>query len=265
MRGSRRVAFRVVAFLFGAAALGALFGIGLVIGWFDTDEGGIHRVHELGFGIAYGVLVGAAFFAMVGRRAVGSSLFLQVIAVALAVVVAAFASGDPGYAAIGAALIVAAAITLALYPARADVLHPHARLSVPLASLAMAGAVPLVAFALTAARLQRDGSSLDPHVNQSHWTTMASMALALVAVGLLASARITGWRFTAWCAGLGVALYGLASMVFSRFPGSELPYAGSEGTGWGVVALVGGLAFITVAEWEARRATPGAPPHHPER
>jgi hypothetical protein len=246
-----------LAFLFGAGALGGLFGIGVVIGWFDTDAGGIHRVHDLGFGVLYGVIVAAAFFAMVRRSAAKPSVFLQVIAAALAVTIAALVSADPGYLAIAAALFVASAVLLALYSERDEVLHPRTRLSPAMTAFVLAVAIPLVWFGISSARLQRAGSPLDPHVNQGHWTTMASMAFGLVAVGLLASARIPGWRFTAWCTGLGAAVYGLGSIVFHRFPGTDVPYAGSKGIGWGLVALIGGLTFVVLAEWEARRsATP---------
>lgn len=255
---ARGIAFSVLTFLFGAAALGGLFGIGLVIGWFDTDEGGIHRVHDLGFGILYGILVAAAFFAMVWRSAAKPSVFLQVIAAALAVIIAALVSADVGYLILAAALLVASGILLPLHPKRGEILHPRTHLSTVMIAFVLAAAIPLVWFGLTAARLQRDGSPLDPHVEEGHWTTMAAMAFGLVAVGLLASARIRGWRFTAWCAGLGAAVYGLASIVFDRFPGTDIAYAGSEGIGWGLVALIGGIGFIAVAEWEARRSGPVA-------
>lgn len=42
----RRIAFTVATAVFAAGAFGGLFGLGLLIGWFDTDEGGIHRVHD---------------------------------------------------------------------------------------------------------------------------------------------------------------------------------------------------------------------------
>jgi hypothetical protein len=58
----------------------------------------------------------------------------------------------------------------------------------------------------------------------------------------------------AWCAGIALALYGIASVVFARFHGSDIPYPGSVGTGWGIAAVIGGLGFIAVAEWEARRS-----------
>src|SRR5437016_11256744 len=93
----RRIAFTVMAFLFGAGALGGLFGIGIVIGWFDKDQGGIHRVHDLGFGVLYGIVLSVAFFSMLRRPERKPSAFLQVVAVALAVAVASLVSTDPGY------------------------------------------------------------------------------------------------------------------------------------------------------------------------
>ena len=95
---------------------------------------------------------------------------------------------------------------------------------------------------------------MDPHVSMDHWVNMSAMALGLVFVGLVAASRVRGWRLTAWCAGLGTASYGLASIVFSRYPGSDVGYPGSEGIGWGLVALLAGLMFITVSEWEVRSA-----------
>jgi hypothetical protein len=47
--------------------------------------------------------------------------------------------------------------------------------------------------------------------------------------------------------------YGIASIVFARFPGTDSPYPGSEGIGWGVVSVTGGAAFAVLAEWEVRR------------
>jgi hypothetical protein len=68
--------------------------------------------------------------------------------------------------------------------------------------------------------------------------------------------RLSGWRITAWCAGAGAFLYGLASLVFATFPGTNVPYPGSEGAGWGVAAMVWGLWFIAAARWEAVRSRP---------
>jgi len=251
-RSGRRVAFRVLSALLAAGALGGLFGIGLVVGWFDTGEGGIHRVHDIGFGVLYGVILTGALLALVWRPERNISAFVQVVVTAVAALLAAAVSADGSYLFLGVTVIIAAAILLAFHPARRAVIRPSPHLSPVLALLAAAGAVPLVGFALTAARLQRTGPPADPHVSMDHWANMAAMAFGIVLAGLLASGRLRGWRITAWCAGLGAVVYGLASLVFDRFPGTSIPYPGSEGAAWGVVAMVGGVVFIAAAEWQRR-------------
>jgi hypothetical protein len=258
--GVRRKAFMVLAVVFALGAFGGLFGFALFTGWFSNENGGIHRVHYLGFGILFGMLLTTAAVALVRRPQNQASAFLQVVAVAVAAIVAAAVSADGNYLVLGLIVAVAAGILLAVHPSRVSVLHPAADPSPVLGTVAAVGAIPLVWFGLTMARLQRDGLPTDPHVKGDHWANMAAMAFGLALVGLLAAMRVRGWRLSAWCAGLGVAVYGLASMVFARFPGTRVPYPGSEGVGWGLVALIGGLAFVAVAEWEARRS-PAVPGH----
>jgi hypothetical protein len=252
---ARRYAFTILTILFGVASFGGLFGVGIVIGWYDTTEGGIHRVHDLGFGILFGVILTTAFFAMARKPERKPSLFLQVVGVAVASLLAGAVALAVGYVVIGIIVAVAAAILLALHPDRGSVLQPKLQPSPVLGVLALTGSVPLVWYALTTAGLQRNGLTGDPHVDQGHWVTMSAMAFGLALTGLLASARIPGWRLTAWCAGVGVAVFGLASIVFHELPGTTVPYAGSEGVAWGIVALLGGLAFVVAAEWEARRGS----------
>lgn len=249
----RGTAFTVVSFVFGAVALGGLFGIGIVIGWFDNDEGGIHRVHDIAFGVTYGVLAATAFFALMSRRGRLASVVWQPAAVAAGVLIGSLISADFGYAVLAVILVVALAILIALLPERRGVLAEGIDLSVTLVAFAAVSAVPLIGAALTWARYQRDGVPIDPHVAESHWTTMSCMALALLLATALASARLPGWRFTAWCAAAGMVVYGVASIVFSRFPGAEVPYPGSEGVWWGISALVGGVVFAVLAGWEGRR------------
>jgi hypothetical protein len=248
----RRVVFSVLALLFAAGTFGGLLGIGLFYGWFDSEAGGIHRVHIVGFGILFGILSTVPAVALARRPEAKPSAFLQIVAVGVAALLSALVSVEASYLLFGLIVAAGAAILLALHPDRAGILHPSPDPSRIMASFALAGAVPLVWFGMTMARLQRDGVPADPHVRNDHWANMAAMAFALVLVGLLASARVRGWRITAWCAGLGAAVYGLASIVFARLPGTQVSYPGSEGIGWGLVPLIGGLGFIAVAEWEAR-------------
>ena len=119
-----------------------LFGIGIVIGWFDNDEGGIHRVHELGFGVLYGIVVATAFFALIRRPASKPSVYLQVIVVALAVAVAALVSADAAYLAISGVLLIASAILFALLPDREGILHSRPDLSPVLAVFTLLAAIP---------------------------------------------------------------------------------------------------------------------------
>ena len=251
---TRSIAFRVATLVFAASAAGGLFGIGLVIGWFDTNEGGIHRVHDIGFGVLYGVLLTVALVALAWKPEEKPAAFFQVVAVALAGLTAGLVSADPRYLVLATAVGVVAAILLVLHPARTALFHPAPKPSPVMAVFVLAASVPLVSFGLTMAGLQRAGPSFDPHVSMDHWANMAAVAFGLVLAGMLAASRIRGWRLTAWCGGLGAAFYGLASIVFHRYPGTDIGYPGSEGVGWGVVALIGGLAFIAVSEWEARRS-----------
>jgi hypothetical protein len=242
----RRIAFKVLAAIFAAASLGALFGIGVIIAWIDTDEGGIHRVHDMGFGALYGVILTVGFAVQLWRPERKISAFFQILAVGLAASIAGALAGR-AYALVGVFIVLAWAILLALHPHRSEVRRPIRDGSSPsLGGLAALGTIPWLWYASTAARFQRNGLALDPHVSQDHWTTMAAMAIGIVLVGWLSCLKLRGWRISAWCAGAATFLYGLISAVY---PGR----AGSEGTRWGVIAMAGGLVFIGAAEWEARR------------
>jgi hypothetical protein len=250
----RRIVFTVAAAIFAAGAFLGLLGAGLLIGWFDSEMGGIHRVHYIGFGVLEGVILTVPLVALTRRPERKISAFYQVVAAAVAALIAALVSADVTYLLVfGLPVTAMAAVLLWLHPARGEVLHPAPDPSPVVGALALAGSVPLIWFGVTMAGLQRTGFPADPHVKADHWANMAAAAFGLVLVGLLASLRMRGWRLSAWCAGLGAATYGLASIVFHRFPGTSVPYPGSEGIGWGLAAVIGGLAFIAIAEWEARR------------
>jgi hypothetical protein len=244
-----RIAFKVLAAIFAAGSWGGLFGVALVLAWIDNDEGGIHRVHFMGFGALYGVILTIGLLAQMWHAERRISAFYQILAVALAAAVAG-GLAMRAYWLIGVFVAVAWAVLLALHPNRSEVLRPaRGRPSSPLAVLGVVGAVPLLWYASSTAALERNGLTLDPHVEQDHWTTMAAMAIGIVFVGLLASLKLRGWRISAWSAGAAAFLYGLISVVYPLRPGAE-------GTGWGLAAMAGAVVFVGVAEWEARRGEP---------
>jgi hypothetical protein len=81
----------------------------------------------------------------------------------------------------------------------------------------------------------------------------AALAVAVVAVGLLASLRTPGWRLAAWSAGIAATILGCASVALPDVPGST-------GAPWGVVVVVWGVLVVASAEWETRRAAPVTQP-----
>jgi len=243
---ARRVTFGVLAAIAGIASETGLFGFMVVAGFFVAGDSRIHRVHYISFGITFGLIVGVSVIAQLWkpeRRIAGLQASALVTAGYVIGIVAGTRYGDLAFMAI---IAVPLAILVGLHPARHEFLRGGDGVSVPLAFLAVGGGVPLLWFASTMARLQRTFPANDPHVSQGHYGLMAGAAISLVLVGLLAAMRTHGWRLVAWLAGLGVAVYGLASAL-------EDGYASSEGVGWGLAAIVGGLAFIAVAEWEATR------------
>jgi hypothetical protein len=241
----------VLAALFAAGAFGALFGVSIFIGWFETRHGGTHRVHNSGYAGLNGAIVTVGFLVQNWRPETKISAFYQVVAAAVASLIAGLLSLSV-FALIGLFIAIAAAILLVLHPFRSEVLRPQREgFSAPLMGLTVLSAVPLVWFAESMSEFQRIGVQSDPHVGEGHWVTMAAMALGILLAGSLAAFKFRGWHITAWSAGAAAFLYGVASVIFPTLPGSE-------GTGWGVTAMLGGAVFVAVAEWERRRV--GTPP-----
>jgi hypothetical protein len=248
----RRRAFVICTIVFGVVIGLGLFGlVSLVTGWFEGGERLVHRVHDLGYGGLGGIILSLPLLLQAknpeGRPAAMQQYFLGVAAYAVGIALALdFTPLMVGFFGLFAVMGV---VLVWLHPARSQVLGPRTRPSVALAILVLAAAVPLVLYAVDMAALQRAGPPTDPHVEEHHWTTMAALAVGIILVGVLASLRTPGWRIPAWSAGGAAAVLGLASIVFSGYPGALA-------TPWSYVALGGGLAFIAVAEWLARRGRP---------
>ncbi len=109
------------------------------------------------------------------------------------------------------------------------------------AALAAVAPVPAVAYALTQSELQRNGSSLDPHVEFHHYSGMASYASSLPLAALAAALRLPGRRIAVWIVGVTGAGLGLASLLLSDYVGAFDPV-------WAWLALLWGVVFVAVGQ-----------------
>jgi hypothetical protein len=250
---TRKRWFSVLAVVFALVFGLVLFGwIGLIGGWFASGKDQIHRVHDIGSsGVLTGIFVAVPLLILAWRR--DDVALLQMLCVAaVATLVGSVIATDWVFLIYIVILAVPVLMLLAVsngwkrFEARGEVAAPE------LALLTLVSAPFWIVFALTMARLQRTGPPSDPHVEMHHWTGMAIMGVAIVLLGLLASVRTKGWRTVAWLTGIGSAVYGLSSVVFATYPGSDVPYPGGEGTTWGLLAIVWGIALIALAERRAR-------------
>jgi hypothetical protein len=141
--------------------------------------------------------------------------------------------------------IVLVGVLLMLRVPRGPVLA-RGRLSPLLVVLVAIAVLPLVTYALAQAELQRIDISGE-HAEFNHWVETSFYAIAVLLLGLMAALRPIAYRLTAWCAGLGLAILGGASLALGH-------YASALDAPWAWAALLGGLLFVSVAEWERLRS-----------
>ena len=84
-----------------------------------------------------------------------------------------------------------------------------------------------------------------------HYFDMAWIALAMPITAGVAALGIRGWRFSAGCAALAGAIFGIAAVLY---PGQE----SSPGAGWGAVAIVWAVTLAAVT-WLAEPVAEPAP------
>lgn len=142
-------------------------------------------------------------------------------------------------------LIPALGVLVALHPARGEFLRPSIHVNKALLLLAVVGAIPLIAYALAMGAAAQELVGPPHHVQRL--SIQAALAAGIVLTAALASLQTPGWVIPARCAAAAVILFGLASVVFPDHPAAV-------GSGWGIVAIAGGVLFVAVAEWQ--RAKP---------
>lgn len=254
LRGWGRV--RRVAFLVWVAILALLVGITFVgvtiltIGmWLANQNADTNPVTDLGF-FALGVIVVATGLAVQLRAAERQIAGVQQAIVGLLALGIAGLIGARVEPLVGSViLLVAAAILVALHPARRALCRVGTSLSVPLAALSTLATVPATLYAqamLVQARQAGPSCFFGRCASGDRFAEMAALAIAVVVLGLLAATRPAGWRVPAWSAVASAVLVGSASIVWPELPGSLGQVAGA-------VAVVWGILFAAFAEWEKRR------------
>ncbi len=255
---TRRTWYSVLAVVFAVLTGIVLFGwIGLVFGWADTTDGGIHRIHiAAGSGVGTGLFIATPLLILAWRRR--NIALLEMVAVtAVAYGIASVIATDWAALAFVPILAIPVVVLASMGRQWGDLFQAGGRLAFATLAVTVVSAIFWVTYGLEMARNQRLGPSSDPHVQMHHWTSMAGMALAIVLLGVLASVRTCGERIVVWLAAAGSAVYGVASIVFATFPGTSVPYPGGEGVGWGLLAIAGGVVLVTASELDRRRSPSG--------
>jgi hypothetical protein len=238
----RRAVFRLMAILVGVS--GAAFGLFTAVFGIISKSQEIHSFHNTV--VASLLLVLSAPPAVAAARAPERSTSALIHLVAL---------GIAGLATMALALtidpftlpvIVLIGVLWLLRPRHERAL-PSGGPSPVLLILVVAAAVPLTAYALTNAELQRLDSSSE-HAEFYHWVETSFYAASILLVGLLAALRPAAFRFSAWSAGAALAVLGGGSLLLGS-------YASALDASWAWAALAGAIVFVTVAEWEFRRST----------
>ena len=237
---NRLTAMRVIAWIMAGSAVA--FGLFTIVFGIVSPEQEIHAIHNVV--VASLLIVLSAPPAIVVARSPDRSTralaILGAVAVASVVTMALSLTLDPFT--LPFALLVG--VLWAIVPSR-DGAIPAGRPSWIMLGAVAVAAVPLMISALGQAELQRTDSSSE-HAAFFHWVESSFYAIAILLLGLLAAVRPGPFRMASWMAGLALAVLGGASLLLAQ-------YASAIETPWSWAALLGGLAFIAVGEWEARR------------
>ncbi len=237
-----RTAFRIVAGLLGVIAL--VLSVPFAIASFFDAEQDIHLFHNVAGTVVYGGILGVGFLLLAGRPEGNVATFQGMALASIGALVGGILAGDLVESAWFAPVLVVL-IVVALYPGRADLVRVG-RPQVGLVVLVLAAAAPLIAYALTQARLQSEGVPGNPHVDMHHYGAMAVTALMLLlfAVGPTLGAR--GWRLAAWLAGVAMAIVAITSLAYGD-------HESALDATWAWLALGWSMAFVAVAQLAGRR------------
>ena len=244
----RKITFYVIAALVLAMILGLLwpFLILVVLAWLPIESWQAvfpgedidaillaHRIHELSFGLIFwGLAIGVGLQLRKPERR--QAPMLQASAIIAAFVVIDLVSGSFDLEAIP--IMVGVGFLVLLDPARNSLYHFN-RPDGAMTGLAMLAAIPGAFFILDHITVQRLNISDDQHAEFGHWSSMAVLVTIIVLWGLIGATDRSGWRITAWLAGISATAFGSASLIFPDV-------ASALGTGWAIAAVVWGIGYL---------------------
>ena len=233
---------RIIAWLLTAS--GVAFGLFTIVFGIVGPDQEIHAVHNAVVATLLLVLTAPPMIAVARapERAARPLVILVALAIAGLAAMAMALTPDPFILPV----LVLIGVLWWLAPSRGGAVPPG-RVSLVMLALVLLGALLLVPYAVEQAGLQRTDHTSD-HAAFYHWVETSFTALGIVLVGLVAAMRPGAFRMASRIAGLALAILGAASVLFAG-------HASALESPWSWAALVGGLAFIGVGEWEARRAT----------
>lgn len=240
----RRTTFKLLAALLALALL-ATGGRLLITGWFDPRDGGIHRFQDLAWGVIEGVILLAAIVPQLRHPARHVAAVQQALAglAALAMTMLLTLSVDAPTVLAGILLLV----LVALHPARTEVLHVRGQPDPVRLTVALAGAIPLLIYAVHQASLMRTTAATSPLVQTSGFAGACAAGLGVALVALLAAIR-GGTSLAASSAAAGALVLGIGSLALPHHPSSL-------GTAGGAVAVAGAIVFAAATLRLRRRSS----------
>jgi hypothetical protein len=207
------------------------------LGWFtdayqDTAAASevSHRLHEVAFGILFTIaLVGALSQWRSPRENLAGLLQLTATVGILAVAVTATVGWDPGLL----LYLIPLAAVLSLRPTRVRIRSgPMWWYAGVLTVLAVNPFLDEIV-----GHLERAASGAQNHT--THWGAMAAFAGVLLALGLVVTLRINGYRLAGVTLGLSAVGYGLAALVFPYDASSHRPAFSMMLIVWGAAWVIG--------------------------
>jgi hypothetical protein len=239
---NRTAWLKVVAAVGAAASLTINFGlIDLIDGFTGYVDQARNQILDVGWGALFGLVLPIGLLAQLRRPEKRIAGLQQTGVVALALAVAGVAGEQWHYLALAAGIAGLCAPLLVLHPARRTFLEWGRHPDPLLLSLAVAAAVPSLAYVLRMASAARHGLPPADAVSNGlhHWTVMAALALAVLLLVVLAAMGTSGWRIPAVSGSLGSGAWAISCLL------APAAAPGSAGHAWAWVALA--WAVLTLA------------------